>query len=167
MWNDTDFPIAYLITVRTKGTWLHGDAGSVSRHKNIYGTAKLPLEPKWLVTNKGRLKVGPVILDGPQRKAVREAIMDTCRHREWGLDALNVRTNHFHAVVLSGLDAPSKVLNALKANATRLLRERSLWHSQSSPWVDKGSERWLWTEQSVASAVEYVLTAQGPDLPEF
>src|SRR6185369_556860 len=25
MWNDTDIPLAYLITFRSYGTWLHGD----------------------------------------------------------------------------------------------------------------------------------------------
>jgi len=32
-------PLGYLITCRTYGTWLHGDArGSVDRDHNVYGT---------------------------------------------------------------------------------------------------------------------------------
>ena len=32
-------PLAYLITFRTYGTWLHGDArGSVDREHNVFGT---------------------------------------------------------------------------------------------------------------------------------
>jgi hypothetical protein len=32
MWNDTDIPLAYLITFRCYGTWLHGDKrGSIDR----------------------------------------------------------------------------------------------------------------------------------------
>jgi len=37
MWNDTDIPLAYLITFRCYGTWLHGDErGSVDRFHNQY-----------------------------------------------------------------------------------------------------------------------------------
>jgi hypothetical protein len=37
MWNDTDTPLAYLITFRCHGTWLHGDErGSVDRFHNRY-----------------------------------------------------------------------------------------------------------------------------------
>ncbi len=37
MWNDTDIPLAYLITFRSYGTWLHGDErGSVNRFRNQY-----------------------------------------------------------------------------------------------------------------------------------
>ena len=42
-WDDNQFPLAYLITFRTFGTWLHGDdRGSMDRHgKNIYGTERI------------------------------------------------------------------------------------------------------------------------------
>jgi len=37
MWNDTDTPLAYLITFRCHGTWLPGDErGSVDRFHNRY-----------------------------------------------------------------------------------------------------------------------------------
>lgn len=37
--NDTDTPLAYLITFRTYGTWLHGDErGSVDKNHNKFGT---------------------------------------------------------------------------------------------------------------------------------
>jgi hypothetical protein len=59
------------------------------------------------------------------------------------------------------------VLNALKANATRQLRQDGLWSRASSPWADKGSKRMLWSEESVARAIDYVLNRQGEDLPDF
>jgi hypothetical protein len=39
-YQNSEFPLAYLVTIRTFGTWLHGDErNSVDRHgKNIYGT---------------------------------------------------------------------------------------------------------------------------------
>ena len=168
MWNDTDEPIAYLITFRTHGTWLHGDnRGSVNRFHNKYGTRQIRPEPRWLAINKERLGREPTILNARQRATVRKAIIETCRFRDWGLPAVNVRTNHAHSVVMAPYKQPSLVLNALKANATRLMRERGVWTSDLSPWSDKGSTRYLWTERHVILASNYVEFGQGEDLPEF
>ena len=59
------------------------------------------------------------------------------------------------------------VLIALKANATRQMREDELWPHEHSPWADKGSKRNLWNEQSIWEACNYVNNAQGDDLPDF
>ncbi|MDI1240844.1 MAG: hypothetical protein PSX80_02845, partial [bacterium] len=56
---------------------------------------------------------------------------------------------------------------AFKAYATRKMRERDLWVSDRTPWADKGSERWLWTEISVGRACHYVRYGQGCDLRDF
>ena len=168
MWNDTDEPIAYLITFRTYGTWLHGDKrGSVSRHNNRFRTLRLKHEPKWLEKNQSRMTSEPVVLNARQRASVKKAIRETCKIRGWGLLAINIRTNHVHVVVTAPERGPGTVVNALKAKATRLLRERGLWSYERSPWVDKASNRYLWNEPSVAAACEYVVYGQGDDLPEF
>ena len=165
MWND---PLGYLITFRTRGSWLHGDQrGSVSRHRNKFGTKYLPPETNWLETNGQRLKISPVTSSAAQRRAVEDAIKDTCARRNWSLVAINARTNHVHSVVRIGETKPESALNAFKANATRLMRERGLWSENGSPWVDKGSKRWLWNEKAVGKAAEYVITGQGDDLPDF
>ncbi len=168
MWNDTETPLAYLITFRTHGTWLHGDQrGSVSRHHNKFNSPKLGHEPNWLETNSERLKSEPVILDAKQRDYVKTAIKETCKIRAWTLLAINVRTNHVHVVVSAGSKNPGIVLNALKSNATRKMREDGCWKSDRSPWVDKGSTRYLWNEKSVGNACAYVEYEQGDSLPEF
>src|SRR5580765_3315975 len=137
MWNDTDEPIAYFITFRTHGSWLHGDErGSVNRHHNKFGTSKIRHEPAWIEKNKGRLIGEPITLTPRQRACVRKAIRETCRIRQWGLIAINVRTNHVHVVVSAPAKGPGTVLNALKANSTRLMRKRGLWPDERSPWVD-------------------------------
>jgi hypothetical protein len=119
MWNDTDIPLAYLITFRSYGTWLHGDErGSVNRCRNQYKSARLPHEKKWLKTNSQRLKSDPVILDASQRQCVDAATRETCDIRGWHLYAINVRTNHAHTVVSIGDKKPEVALNAFKANAT-------------------------------------------------
>src|SRR4051812_16327587 len=108
MWNDTDLPLAYLITVRCRGTWLHGDErGSVDRFRNVYGSARIPSNEKWHDHNAKNLVGGPVYLNAVRRRAVAEAVNDTCTKRNWHLHAQNVRTNHFHAVVSAGTIAAS------------------------------------------------------------
>lgn len=168
MWNDTDIPLAYLITFRSYGTWLHGDErGSVSRHKNQYKSSRLQQNQKWLETNTQRLKSEIVTLNAEQRNAVEKAIRETCDIRKWHLQAINVRTNHVHTVVSIGIKKPEIALNTFKANATRQMRQNGCWKNEKSPWADKGSKRYLWNEKSVALAVEYVLYGQGEELPEL
>ena len=75
----------------------------------------------------------------------------------------NVRTNHAHVVVSPGAKKPAIHLNAFKANATRRLREEGLFTLDGSPWSDKGSERWLWTEKHLDAAIDYVKYSQGDD----
>ena len=167
MWNNTDTPLAYFISFRTCGTWLHGDKrGSIDRFNNQYRSAYIPGNANWQRYNKQQLRVTPLILGPRQRRSVEAAIQETCRIRNWLLQAFNVRTNHVHAVVTANRDS-ELVLNALKANATRKLRENGLWTHNVSPWARKGSRRKLWNERSVARAVEYVLYGQGADLPDF
>jgi REP element-mobilizing transposase RayT len=168
MWNDRDTPIAYLITFRTYGTWLHGDErGSTDRHNKIYGNPHYHPDPRWQTHNEKQLSHEPVTLDAARRQAIECALTDTCRRRFWGLMAHNIRTNHAHVVVDTLGKAGSLALNAFKANATREMRQRGLWQINRSPWSDKGSIRHLWNEQSVAAAIEYVLHGQGGELQKF
>jgi REP element-mobilizing transposase RayT len=167
MWNDTDSPLAYLISFRTYGTWLHGDKrGSIDRFHNRYGTPYMPPNAKWHSYNQQQLRTKPLILEAHHRGAVETAIRETCEIRRWSLLAFNVRTNHVHTVVASKRKS-DVVLSAFKANATRQLREDGLWTHEFSPWARKGSRRNLWNERSVAQAIDYVLYGQGDDLPDF
>ena len=159
-----EYPLGYLITFRGYGTWLHGDRrGSVNRFQNRYGTPQLPQNEGWKKYNKDALKQSPVRLGSRQRRAIEEAIRETCKIRKWDFWTTNVRTNHIHTVV-SARCKPEKILAAFKANATRKLREYGCWHSRRSPWVDRGSKRYLWTEADVINAVAYVDHDQGEPL---
>jgi REP element-mobilizing transposase RayT len=167
-WNDTGIPLAYLITFRCYGTWLHGDErGSVDRFHNIYDTPYL--QPNQQLNNyiAENLKNEPVKLDAQRRTVVEMAIRETCRKRNWGLLAINIRTNHVHCVIQTGNRNPSQTLSALKANATREMREKDVWSSENTPWADKGSKKWLWNESNVETAIDYVINGQGDDLPNF
>jgi REP element-mobilizing transposase RayT len=154
-------PFGFLITFRTYGTWLHGDArGSVDRFHNRFGSELIPANERWRKFNLHKLSQRPVRLNVRQRAAVDLAIRESCKIRGWDRWAINVRTNHVHAVV-SALCNPERILIAFKANATRKLREEGLWYRLGSPWAEKGSKRYLWTERALINAVTYVDYAQG------
>jgi REP element-mobilizing transposase RayT len=167
-WNDNEIPLGYLITIRTYGTWLPGDErGSIDRYHNVYRGPRVPPNPIMEQQARAKLKSEPLILDAIKREVVADAITEVCQNRGWLLRALNVRTNHAHSVVTIGALKPSRALNAFKAYGTRKLRENSLWLFDHSPWADKGSERWLWTEVSIFYACDYVINGQGHDLRDF
>ncbi len=73
-------------------------------------------------------------------------------------------TNHVHAVV-SANRKPETILNALKANATRSMKDGGCWRSDQSPWTYRGSKKYLWTEKELADAIAYVENDQGEPLP--
>jgi len=168
MWNDTDEPLAYLITFRTYGTWLHGDKrGSTSRHHNKFNSSKLRHEPNWLEVNKSRMADDPVMLNHDQRAVVRDAIKETCKIRGWSLLAVNVRSNHAHSVITARSKSPGNVLNAIKANSTRVLRETGQWTRPSSAWSNKGRTGNLGNDKSGGRACVYVEFEQGDNPPSF
>ena len=168
MWNDTEIPLAHLITFRSYGTWLHGDQrGSVDRFHNQYKGPYLPPDKKQLEYKMSLLSHEITILNARQRESIKNAIREVCDVRKWILRAMNIRTNHVHTVVSIGTAKPERALNAFKAYATRKMRETGCWHSEDSPWADKGSKRNLWNERSVQKAIEYVLYGQGDDIPDF
>jgi len=168
MWNDTDIPLAVFFTFRCYGTWLHGDErGSVDRHNNKYGSQRIPANSNWRKHSEKLLLHPPVALNAASRKSVEKAIRDLCVKRNWTLLAINVRTNHIHVVIGIGAKRPKDALIALKANATRQLREDGLWPHDHTPWADKGSRQNLWNEKSIWEACNYVLNEQGDKLPDF
>ncbi|MFN0140925.1 MAG: transposase [Pyrinomonadaceae bacterium] len=168
MWNATDIPLAVFFTFRCYGTWLHGDEhGSVDRNNNIYRAPRIPANSNWRKHSEKSLLHSPAALNAARRKSVEKAIRDTCEKRDWKILAINVRTNHVHVVIAVGAKKPASVLIAIKANATRQLRENGLWSHKHTPWADKGSKRNLWNEKSVWQACNYVTNEQGDKLPDF
>src|SRR5687767_10625741 len=135
MWNHTDFPLGYLISFRTYGTWLHGDErGSTDRFHNAFRTPHIAPNEKWQKHIQRRLQSQPLRLNVAQRRSVENAIRETSDYRRWRLRALSVRTNHVHVVISIGNAPTARALNALKANATRQMREDGNWRKKHSPW---------------------------------
>jgi REP element-mobilizing transposase RayT len=165
---DRNIAKAFFITFRCYGTWLHGDdRGSVDRRfHNRFGSPKISPDPKKLETKFRLLKAEPFVLGAREREIVENAIREVCCVRGYGLFVLNVRTNHVH-VVVNNSGKPERIMDAFKAYSTRALRTAGLIDINTKPWSRHGSTRYLWTEEHVELAMEYVLNGQGDGLPEF
>jgi len=165
--NESGIPLAYFISFRTYGTWLHGDErGSVDRWHNRYGTPCLPPDEPKRQAMRARMRRDPVELTAQRRTAVEAGVCENCAQRGWVLHAINVRTEHVHTVV-TALGPPEPILSAFKANATRKMVEEGALQRGTKPWSRHGSTRYLWTEKSLARAIDYVLNGQGAALPDF
>jgi len=164
-WDDAEFPLAYLITIRTFGTWLHGDERySVDIHGdyNVFGAPRRTKNPNLQQLMAENMKAPAFILDVSQRGAVYDAITEVCINRGYKLHALNVRTNHAHAVTTAHV-RPEKIADTFKAYATRKLRRDHLVRYDVQPWSRGRSRRYLWKPQHVDAAIDYVLYFQGDD----
>ncbi|HQU91469.1 MAG TPA: transposase [Pyrinomonadaceae bacterium] len=165
VYEENPFPIAYLLTFRTYGTWLHGDARTSVRRNgnNRYGGPKVtPSVPLVDVMQDSR-RHAPCVLDERQRMCVEVAIKEVCEFRQYSLRALNVRTDHGHVVVSAAVE-PEKIVNELKAYATRRLRDERLCGSDEKVWSRGASTRYLWKPRHVEAAVDYVKYCQ-EDIP--
>ena len=162
--NDDHTPIAYLITFRSYGTWMHGDErGSIDRHHRGYGTPALPASARRETIETRLLKQPKVIFDLRQRRAIERGIKETCQFRKWNLWTVNVRTNQVHCVLTAHFSA-KRAMAALKANATRTMRDSGCWQTTASPWSRGGSTKYIWTEEELRNAIAYVVDGQGPPL---
>lgn len=121
-------------------------------------------DPDLHAYHKRTLLFPKVLLSPSARRTVREAVEGYCLFKQWRLLALNVRTNHVH-VVVSGSD-PSKMLNGVKARATKLLRDAGEFPADRPVCSERGNKHGLASTAAVADAVNYVRHKQGEDLPE-
>ena len=162
IYEENAFPLAYLITFRTFGTWLHGDERTSINRSNCSTaeTVKLDRNVPLEESMRDQMYQPPVILNVEQRKAVHEAIVDLCQQRTYVLHALNVRTNHAHSVIRVQAK-PERVADSLKAYSTKRLRELGLIRPDQRVWARGRSRRYLWKPREVDAAINYVLYCQG------
>jgi REP element-mobilizing transposase RayT len=157
-----DEPLAYFITWTCFGTWLPGDERGWTKW-HMGDQVHAPHLVDWV---RERLSESPVTLDGPQRQAVEEAIVECCRRRGWTLHAVNCRSNHCHVVVTAVDYEGETVRDQLKAWSTRRLRD--LERASGVPenqlrqnwWTRNGSIRYLDSLESLEAAIRYTNDAQ-------
>ena len=100
------------------------------------------------------------MLDQVRRDVVLAAIHRHCALRGWNLLAAHVRSNHVHAIVESETQ-PERILNEFKSYASRELNRLGVDSSERKRWARHGSTRWLWKDEDVRNALQYVIDEQG------
>jgi REP element-mobilizing transposase RayT len=150
-----DDPIGYFLTWVTYGTWLPGDSRGWVEYRRGW---QLP-DPILELEAKARMTEDACVLTREQRRAVEAQIAETCAHRGWKLRAVNCRSNHVHVVVTAEVTSPKKIRIDLKAWATRSLNEK-FDSSRENWWAERGSIRYLNTDDELEAAILYVLDGQ-------
>lgn len=155
-------PLAYLLIWSTYGCRLHHDErGSVDRDHNAYGSPQLRPDAFYSKLARDRMPGEPFRLNPWARELVAGAITDHAVVRRWLVKALNPRTEHVHVVVHAPQHPPDTVVSQFKANGTRVLRQRGLAGPKQPVWADRGgSIRYLFTEEALRNACDYVINGQ-------
>jgi REP element-mobilizing transposase RayT len=154
------YPLAYLITFTTYGTWLHGDKrDSVDKEHNQFGEEFIPHNPGLNTKEQSSLKHPPIKLTAFCRKIVLQAILEVCEFRGWFAHSAHVRSNHVH-IVVSGREKPEKMMRDFKIYATRAIKKDGKI-SVEKYWTRHGSTKYIWTKESLRSSIEYVKNGQG------
>lgn len=150
-----DDPIAFFLTITSYGAWLPGDGrGWVEYHHGW----QLP-DPVLELESKARMTEDACTLTPRQRQIVERQIAETCRHRGWILHAVNCRSNHLHTVISAAGTTPQKIRADLKAWCSRRPKEQTD-PGRDNWWAERGSVRWIFTEDSLETVVLYVTAAQ-------
>jgi REP element-mobilizing transposase RayT len=160
-------PLAYFITFTCYGTWLHGDdRGSVDDDHNVIGTPMLGSDPHRRTQEREQPNDMPYSLDLKRRRITLEAIHEIARRKTWAVHAIHVRSSHVH-VVLTADGPPERVMNDLKAAASRRLNKQFPEEHERTRWTRHGSTRYLWSDEAVVDKVRYVLEGQGEPMERY
>jgi REP element-mobilizing transposase RayT len=108
----------------------------------------------------------PYTLDQSARNVALAALRQHCSHRGWSLLAAHVRSNHVHAIVEAEIP-PERIMNELKAYASRELNRVGNDGPDRRRWARHGSTRWLWKDEEVMHALRYVIEEQGEPMALF
>ena len=117
-------------------------------------------------SEKERMTQEPYEMDEPRRGCVLGAVVQHCEYRKWRLLAAHARTHHVHVIVDAPL-SPEKVLNELKAYASRSLNKSGFDKAERRRWARHGSTRYLWNRDEVAAAVKCVADLQGDPMAVY
>jgi REP element-mobilizing transposase RayT len=160
-------PVAYFITFSTYGAWLHGDdRGSVDRDHNRYGDPVLPGD-RGLNRHRRGLMTHPVyVLDAVRRGLVLRAVLEHAGFRGWAVLAAHVRTRHVHLVVW-GDGTPERIMNEVKAYASRALNRAGIDQPNCRRWTRHGSTRHLFADDVVQRAIRYTIDEQGEKMATY
>ena len=147
--------LAYFLTWSMYGTWLPGDRRGWVHHKDgAWHVDFRPAEPDRQNIARALMNETSIILNDDYRTVVDATIRQCCHIKGWLLHAVNVRTNHVHVVVSCEEITPERVMSYFKAWCSRRLNELS-GISRTRWWTRHGSTRYVKTDDSLRSAIEY------------
>ena len=153
-------PLAYFLTFTVRGSWRHGDIrGSWQRHGRFVAPGtQVYAEPN---------RQPPHFFSGEEQRVVAEAIREQCGIKKWTLHDMSVRRSHNHVVVSAVDVTPETVLKLMKTKATQRLRQHGFVKSDEKIWTQHGSTRYLFNDQSLVTACDYVRNheSQPEELP--
>ena len=156
--------LAYIITFRTYGTWLHGDPRtSVDPKNNTFGTPRIKPNADLRNTMAKHCKESAFLMNVHERQTVLQSIIDTCQCSSWYLHAAHVRTNHVHIVMQAQKD-PGQVAVSLKAYATRYLKKSNPELNREQYWARGSSEGHLFESTQLLRAIQYTIEEQGKEM---
>ncbi|MEP7354687.1 MAG: transposase [Acidobacteriota bacterium] len=146
---------------------MHGDElGSIDRKHNLYGARMVPADSVRLASEQKNMSQQMYELDRGRRAVVLDSLVERSHQRGWNLWAVHVRTNHVHVVVEAELQ-PERVMNDLKAFASRRLSTAGFDSPTRKRWARHGSTRWLWKYADLVAAIRYVVDGQGTAMSVF
>lgn len=151
-----DDPLAFYITWTLYGTHLQGDERGWRKRRKGNQLS----EPSLAQWHHNRLNHSIELLDDDQRQLVETEIERFCRFRNWHLWANSARTNHVHVVVTANGYSGKTVRDQVKANCTRVLRERAERFVDRPVWTRGGDWKCINTEDDLETVVRYVNEAQ-------
>ncbi|MBM3729065.1 MAG: hypothetical protein FJW40_27020 [Acidobacteria bacterium] len=159
--------MTYFITFACYGARLHGsELGSVDPNHNRVGSPLLKPDPKRVLAARQKMLHDPYLLDERARPVVLAAIRAHSAHRGWNLLAAHVRSNHVHVIVQADT-RPERIMNEFKSYASRELNHLTTGKPDQKRWARHGSTRWLWKEEDVRQALDYVINHQGDPMALF
>ena len=152
--------MTYLITWCCYGSHIPGQEGIVSKRNHHFGTRIAAPNIYFARASRAAMADQPFELDSVQRQIVLKAIVDVGQYRRWTILAVHVRTTHVH-VVIDGDLAPERIMHDLKSYASRAL------NCAQQKWARHGSTRYLYTRETLANAVRYVLEKQSEPMAVY
>jgi REP element-mobilizing transposase RayT len=159
--------LRYFITFTCYGARLHGqEPGTVERRQQLFGSRLVEPDPQRVLVERRLMLQEPYVLDGARRTVVLSALRRHCAHRGWNLLAAHVRSNHVHVIVEAEV-RPEKIMNELKAYASRELNRLGNDAPARKRWTRHGSTRWLFKDQDVRDALRYIIKEQSEPMALF
>ena len=146
---------------------MHGDeSGSVDRRQNLVGNRLLEPDAERVMAERREMLQDPYVLDEAARQLVLGAIQRHCAYRGWNLLAAHVRSNHV-PVIVEAETRPERIMNEFKSYARGELNQSTSERPDRKRWARHGSTRWLWKDEDVWHALQYVVDEQGEPMALF